>query len=96
LTDARAAGFCDVNLDLIYGARGETLASWRRTLDRSVRLGPEHLSCYALSIEPGTPLGAKVAAGLIPPPDPDLQADMYEVACGALRTVGYEHYEVSN
>jgi oxygen-independent coproporphyrinogen III oxidase len=96
LTDARAAGFCDVNLDLIYGARAETLASWRRTLNRAIRLGPEHLSCYALSIEPGTPLGAKVAAGLISPPDSDLQADMYEVACGALRTAGCEHYEVSN
>jgi oxygen-independent coproporphyrinogen-3 oxidase len=85
-----------VNLDLIYGAEGETLESWRRTLERALELGPEHLSCYALTIEPATPLGRKVAAGLVPPPDPELQADMYELACRLLAEEGYEHYEVSN
>ncbi len=93
---ARAAGFGNVNLDLIYGAYGETLASWQRTLERAIELEPEHLSCYALTIEPATPLGRKVAAGLVPPPDPELQADMYEMACGLLADAGYEHYEVSN
>ncbi len=89
---ARRAGFDQVNLDLIYGAHGERLDSWRATL----ALGPEHLSCYSLTIEPATALGRKVAAGLVPPPDPDLQADMYELACEALGTAGYHHYEVSN
>ncbi|HEV8420843.1 MAG TPA: radical SAM family heme chaperone HemW [Actinomycetota bacterium] len=93
---ARAAGFGNVNLDLIYGAHGETLASWRHTLERAIELGPEHLSCYALTIEPATPLGRKVAAGLVPPPDPELQADMYELACRTLADAGFEHYEVSN
>lgn len=93
---ARRAGCENVNLDLIYGANGETLESWRRTLDAVVELGPEHLSCYALTIEPATPLGRKVAAGLVPPPDPELQAEMYELACAALADAGYEHYEVSN
>jgi putative oxygen-independent coproporphyrinogen III oxidase len=93
---ARAAGFANVNLDLIYGADGETLGSWERTLAEAVALGPEHLSCYALTIEPATPLGRKVAAGLVPAPDADLQADMYEAACGALTAAGYLHYEVSN
>jgi putative oxygen-independent coproporphyrinogen III oxidase len=93
---ARAAGFDDVNLDLIYGARGETPASWADTLDEVLALRPEHVSCYALTIEPGTPLGAKVAAGVVPPPDPDDQADGYEAACRALAGAGYEHYEVSN
>jgi oxygen-independent coproporphyrinogen-3 oxidase len=93
---SRAAGFQNVNLDLIYGAHGETLASWRRTLERAIELGPEHLSCYALTIEPATPLGRKVGAGLVPPPDPEMQADMYELACSALAEAGYEHYEVSN
>jgi putative oxygen-independent coproporphyrinogen III oxidase len=93
---ARSAGFDDVNLDLIYGAGGETLESWRRTLEEAVALGPEHLSCYALTIEPGTPLGSKVAAGLAPGPDPDLQAEMYEAACEELARAGYRHYEVSN
>jgi oxygen-independent coproporphyrinogen-3 oxidase len=93
---ARAAGFGNVNLDLIYGAPGETLASWRRTLEEAIALGPEHVSAYALTVEPTTPLGRKVAAGLVPVPDPDLQADMYELACELLRGSGYLHYEVSN
>jgi oxygen-independent coproporphyrinogen-3 oxidase len=59
-------------------------------------LGPEHLSCYALTIEPATPLGRKVASSLVPPPDPDVQADMYAMACSVLAGAGYEHYEVSN
>jgi putative oxygen-independent coproporphyrinogen III oxidase len=95
-TAARAAGFTDVSLDLIYGADGETLGSWRKTLDHALALAPDHLSCYALTIEPATSLGRQVAAGLIAPPDPDLQADMYDLACAVLRSAGYEHYEVSN
>ena len=94
--EAREAGFDNVNLDFIYGARGETLESWRRTLEEAVALRPEHLSCYALTIEPGTPLGAKVASGEVPSPDPDLQAAMFELACEKLSEAGYRHYEVSN
>ena len=93
---ARRAGYTNVNLDLIYGAEGETLDSWERTLDEAVALAPEHVSAYALSIEPATPLGRKVAAGLAPEPDPDLQADMFAVACERLAGAGYRHYEVSN
>jgi oxygen-independent coproporphyrinogen-3 oxidase len=93
---ARAAGFANVNLDLIYGAEGETLTSWTRTLEEAIALGPEHLSCYALTVEPNTLLGRKVAAGITPPPDPDLQAEMYDVACELLGEAGYDHYEVSN
>jgi oxygen-independent coproporphyrinogen-3 oxidase len=93
---ARAAGYENVNLDLIYGANGETLASWERTLRETIALGPEHVSAYALTIEPATPLGRKVAAGVVPAPDPDLQADMFEAACVSLAAAGYVHYEVSN
>lgn len=93
---ARRAGFDEVNLDLIYGAHGEELESWRRTLVEAIGLGPDHVSCYALTIEPATPLGRKVASGALPAPDPDLQAEMYEVACELLAEAGYEHYEVSN
>ena len=93
---ARAAGFTNVNLDLIYGAEGESLDSWERTLREALAMRPEHLSCYALTIEPATPLGRKVEAGLVPAPDPDLQADMYDIACEVLRGGGYRHYEVSN
>ena len=94
--NARAAGCANVNLDLIYGANGETLASWRRTLVETIALLPEHVSAYALTIEPATPLGRKVGAGLVPPPDPDLQADMFGLACELLADAGYRHYEVSN
>ena len=93
---ARGAGFGNVNLDLIFGASGETLASWRRTLVEAVALAPEHLSAYALTIEPATPLGRAVAAGVTRAPDPDLQADMFELACEVLGSAGYRHYEVSN
>lgn len=94
--DARAAGYDNVNLDLIYGADGETLGSWERTLDEAIALAPEHVSAYALTVEPATPLGRRVAAGAVPEPDPDLQADMFGVACARLRGAGYRHYEVSN
>jgi putative oxygen-independent coproporphyrinogen III oxidase len=93
---ARTAGHTNVNLDLIYGANGETLASWRRTLEETIALRPEHVSAYALTIEPATPLGRKVQARLVPGPDPDLQADMFDLACELLGDAGYGHYEVSN
>jgi oxygen-independent coproporphyrinogen-3 oxidase len=93
---ARRAGFDDVNLDLIYGADGETLQSWRSTLERTIALEPDHVSAYALTIEPATALGRKVAAGRVPMPDGDLQADQYAAACDLLGAAGYEHYEVSN
>jgi putative oxygen-independent coproporphyrinogen III oxidase len=93
---ARGAGFDNVNLDLIYGVDGEGLASWRETLRATIALGPEHVSAYALTVEPATPLGRQVADGLRPAPDPDVQADMYEQACELLGAAGYRHYEVSN
>jgi oxygen-independent coproporphyrinogen-3 oxidase len=94
--DARAAGYANVNLDLIYGARGETLDSWERTVREGIDLEPEHVSAYALTIEPATPLGRKVRRGLVPEPDADLQADLFEAACELLEDAGYRHYEVSN
>jgi oxygen-independent coproporphyrinogen-3 oxidase len=96
MREARAAGYANVNLDLIYGADGERIESWERTLRETVDLAPEHVSAYALTIEPSTPLGRKVQVGAVPPPDPDLQADMFELACEVLGDAGYQHYEVSN
>ena len=93
---ARRAGFDNVNIDLIYGTEGETLASWGATLHEAIELGPEHVSAYALTIEPATSLGREVAAGSRPTPDPDRQADMFELACELLGAAGYEHYEISN
>ena len=93
---ARSAGYENVNLDLIYGAEGETMSSWEDSLRQTIALAPEHISAYALSIEPATPLGRKVAAGAAPEPDGDLQADMFGLACELLADAGYRHYEISN
>ena len=93
---ARRAGYENVNLDLIYGAEGETTESWERTLGEAIGLAPEHISAYALTVEPATPLGRAVAAGERPEPDGDLQADMFAIACVVLGGAGYRHYEVSN
>jgi oxygen-independent coproporphyrinogen-3 oxidase len=93
---ARKAGFDNLNLDLIYGLPEQTLARWQESLRRAVELAPQHLSLYALTIEPGTPFGRWAARGLLPVPDPDLAADMYEAASDFLAGQGYEQYEISN
>ena len=93
---ARKAGFGNLNLDLIYGLPEQTLARWQESLRRAVDLAPEHLSLYALTIESGTPFGRWAAHGLLPLPDPDLAADMYEAASEFLEGQGYEQYEISN
>jgi oxygen-independent coproporphyrinogen-3 oxidase len=92
----RQAGFDNLNLDLIYGLPEQTLASWQNTLKRILDLHPEHISAYALTFEHGTPFGRWSARGLLPLPDPDLAADMYEWACNFLESNGYIQYEISN
>jgi putative oxygen-independent coproporphyrinogen III oxidase len=92
----RAAGVPALNLDLIYGGPGEDTGSWSATLDAAVALGPEHLSAYALTIEPATKFGRLVAAGRMAEPDDDQLADRYDTACAVLAAAGYRHYEVSN
>lgn len=93
---ARLAGFDNVNLDLIYGLPRQGIDRWRVTLERALSLSPDHLSLYALSVEQGTPLAAAIARGDLPDPDPDLAADMYELAEELLEAAGFLHYEVSN
>jgi putative oxygen-independent coproporphyrinogen III oxidase len=92
---ARPGGL-DLSLDLIFGCPEEDEASWARSLETAVALGPEHLSAYALTIEPATKFGRLVAAGHMAEPDEDLLADRYESACFVLAGAGYVHYEVSN
>lgn len=92
---ARAAGFSSVNLDLIYGAPSESLATWVSTLQQALDLGLDHLSCYALTVEAGTELYRQIAAGS-PAPDPDLQADEWETADALAGAAGLVRYEVSN
>jgi oxygen-independent coproporphyrinogen-3 oxidase len=92
---AREAGFDNVSIDLIYGTPGETDSSWAQSLHRTVEIDPDHISCYALTVEPGTPLGRSVRGGA-PAPDPDVQADRYELAERLLASAGFDRYEVSN
>ena len=93
---ARAAGFDNVNLDLIYGLPGQPLARWQQNLERALALEPEHLSLYALTVEEGTPLARDIARGRVQPPDGDLQADHYEWTQDRMGRAGYDHYEISN
>ncbi len=93
---ARAVGFENLNLDLIFGLPDQTMGMWRDSLEKTLALQPQHLSLYALSLEHGTPLRAWVYRGLLPMPDPDLAAEMYEWACERLEAEGYGHYEISN
>ena len=92
---ARDAGL-DVSVDLIYGAPGESLGDWERSLDAALALDPDHISAYALIIEDGTKLARQIRRGEVPTPDDDLQADMYELADARLGGAGYGWYEVSN
>ncbi len=92
---ARSTGFESFNLDVIYGTPGESVDDWRDTLDRVLELDPPHVSAYALTIEPGTALGQRVAAGA-PAPDDDDQAEKYEIADDRLGHAGLDWYEVSN
>ena len=94
--DARAAGFEQVCLDLIYGTPGESLADWEQTVAAALTAGVGHVSAYALIVEPGTRLAAAVRRGDITAPDDDLMADMYEVADEAFARAGLPWYELSN
>ncbi|MEX1009207.1 MAG: radical SAM family heme chaperone HemW [Acidimicrobiia bacterium] len=93
---ARASGFTNINLDLIYGTPGESVDDWKATLDGALALGPSHVSAYALTVEPGTPLGRAVAAGDRVAPDDDDQAVKYELADDRLHAAGLQWYEISN
>lgn len=93
---ARQVELNNFNLDLIYGVPGQTLASWEQSVRAVLELDPAHLSLYCLTIEPGTPMQRWLLNGRIQPPDPDLAADQYELACTILAEHGYDHYEISN
>ena len=91
---ARKAKFQNLSLDLIYGLPHQTLEGWQKNLSAALDLTPEHLSCYGLKVEEGTPLFARRGtAGL---PGDDAQADMYLYTVEFLKAQGYEQYEISN
>lgn len=90
------AGFENINLDLMYGLPGQTLHSWNTSLHEIIALSPNHLSCYALTVEDGTSLQAAIRRGLVPAPDEALQNEMDAVAESTLTRSGYVRYEISN
>jgi putative oxygen-independent coproporphyrinogen III oxidase len=94
--DARAAGFGQVSLDLIYGTPGESVADWEVSLDAALACEPDHLSAYSLIVEDGTALARRVRRGELPMPDEDDLADKYLLADERLAAAGLEWYEVSN
>ncbi len=93
---ARAAGFNNTSIDLIYSIPGQTLAEWEDNLGIAVRLAPQHVAAYSLIVEDGTPLARMVRAGEVCMNSVELEAQMYERAMELLGAHGYEHYEVSN
>lgn len=93
---ARAAGFTNLSLDLIAGLPGQSPAAWRRNLDAALALEPEHLSCYGLSIPPGTALARCVASGEVSPLGESVAAEIWELNVTCLAGAGCEHYEISN
>jgi len=91
----RAAGFEEINLDLIFGAPGQDLSIWKRTLERTFELNPTHLSCYELTFEKGAPFFEARRSGRIAP-DEDLAAAMYDLLLERAEQAGLRRYEVSN
>ncbi len=89
---ARKAGFSNLSMDLIYGLPNQTSTEWAKTLQEILRFSPEHISCYGLKIEEGTPFaGMELAL-----PTDDEVRDMYDICVDTLREAGYERYEISN
>jgi oxygen-independent coproporphyrinogen-3 oxidase len=93
---ARKAALENISIDLIYGLPAQTLEKWRETLSFTLRLSPDHLSLYSLTIEEGTPMKSWLQRGMISAPDPDMAADMYELAGELLDHAGFKQYEISN
>ena len=93
--DCRRAGFDNINLDLMYGLPTQTKSDWADTLSRIVSLHPEHISCYGLKLEKGTPMYRDYINSPVLPSD-DEQADMYSYAAQMLDRYGYNQYEISN
>ncbi|NKB82618.1 MAG: radical SAM family heme chaperone HemW [Nitrospirales bacterium] len=96
ITQAQAAGFSNINIDVMYGLPGQTLETWTSTLHDILAFSPQHISCYALTIEEGTRFAIDQRRGKFKEHDGDIQVAMEEFACNAFTTAGYQHYELSN
>ena len=93
---ARTAGFGNIGLDLIFGLPGQTQGQWLQDLEAAVDMGPDHISTYSLTYEPGTEFTSMRKSGSLKPCDEGLEADMYLAGIEKMSAAGYEHYEVSN
>lgn len=93
---SRKAGFENISLDLIYGIPGQGIKTWKKTLHQAADLRPEHLSCYQLTVEEGTPMAGMIAKGEITLPHEQLQAEFFFCTAEILEKEGYFQYEVSN
>ncbi len=93
---ARQVGIKSINLDLIFGIPGQTLSTWASSLEQALALEVNHVSCYGLTYEQGTPLHRRLRRGEIQACDEESEAAMYEYAIDRLTAAGFEHYEVSN
>jgi oxygen-independent coproporphyrinogen-3 oxidase len=93
---ARAAGFDNLCADLMFGLPGQTTDDWRASLAALLDLGPQHITAYALTVEPGTRFGALERKGQLDRPDDGLVAAMYTTCEEMLTSAGFEHYEISS
>lgn len=93
---ARHAGIRRISLDLMFGLPMQTMADWTETLQHAISLEPEHISCYGLILEEGTPLWQDVQNGKLAMPEVELERDMYDAALSILKDAGYTSYELSN
>lgn len=92
----RKCGFDNLSLDLMYALPGQSIEDLSTSIDKVLNLNPEHVSCYGLKYEDGTPFGEYLKKGLLKETDEDIFADMYELICKELNHNGYIHYEISN
>jgi oxygen-independent coproporphyrinogen-3 oxidase len=93
---AKLAGFKSISIDLMYGIPGQDIISWDSTLKNVLRLKPQHISIYALTLDPSTHIAKRIARRELPPVNDDLQAELFNYAREVLAISGYIHYEISN
>jgi len=95
-SDARTAGFSNISIDLMHSLPAQNITQWQTDLEQAIRLSPEHISVYGLTVEEGTPFYDRYRCSSSEKPDDDLSADMFEMADDLLSAAGFEHYEIAN
>lgn len=96
LDRAREAGFDNLSIDLMFALPGQTLAEWESNLETAIKINPEHLSTYNLTVEPNTAFHVLQSRGELVMPPEDLQLEHYQASIDRLTQAGYKHYEISN